>query len=39
MLVKEVPWPLADLRCDWTEECLIEALAHAWEVYKPQLSD
>lgn len=34
----EVSWPVADLRCDWTEECPIEAIALAWEVYKPQLN-
>jgi uncharacterized Ntn-hydrolase superfamily protein len=32
-----VPWPVADLRCDWTEACPIEELATAWDVYKPQL--
>ncbi|MFD1508008.1 DUF1028 domain-containing protein [Lacimonas salitolerans] len=37
MLVDQVPWPVADLRCDWTEGCPIEAVARAWEVYKPQL--
>lgn len=36
-LCDTVPWPVADLRCDWTEECPIEAIATAWEVYKPQL--
>ncbi len=36
-LVDTVPWPVADLRCDWTEDCPIEAVATAWEVYKPQL--
>ncbi|MCY4333433.1 MAG: DUF1028 domain-containing protein [Litoreibacter sp.] len=36
-LVDRVPWPVADLRCDWTEDCPIEAIATAWEVYKPQL--
>lgn len=30
-------WPLADLRCDWTEDCPIEAIATAWDVYKPQI--
>jgi len=34
----KVAWPVADLRCDWTEECPIEAVATAWDVYKPQLS-
>ncbi len=37
MLVDQVSWPVADLRCDWTEDCPIEAVATAWEVYKPQL--
>ncbi|MEQ8291418.1 MAG: DUF1028 domain-containing protein [Roseovarius sp.] len=37
MLVDRVPWPVADLRCDWTEDCPVEAIATAWEVYKPQL--
>jgi len=36
-LVDNVPWPVADLRVDWTEDCPIEALAHLWEIYKPQL--
>ncbi|KNG92838.1 DUF1028 domain-containing protein [Pseudaestuariivita atlantica] len=36
-LCDAVPWPVADLRCDWTEDCPIEAVATAWEVYKPQL--
>jgi len=33
----KVAWPVADLRCDWTDDCPIEAVATAWEVYKPQL--
>lgn len=37
MLVDRVPWPVADLRCDWTEDCPIEAVATAWDIYKPQL--
>ncbi|MGR3806036.1 DUF1028 domain-containing protein [Marinibacterium profundimaris] len=37
MLVDKVAWPVADLRCDWTEECPIETVATAWQVYKPQL--
>ncbi|WP_300063561.1 DUF1028 domain-containing protein [uncultured Roseobacter sp.] len=39
MLVDRVSWPVADLRCDWTESCPIEAVATAWDVYKPQLDD
>ncbi|MEM8876585.1 MAG: DUF1028 domain-containing protein [Pseudomonadota bacterium] len=34
-----VSWPISDLRCDWTEDCPIAAIAAAWAVYKPQLDD
>ena len=34
----KVSWPVADLRCDWTEDCPIEALASLWDTYKPQLA-
>ena len=36
-VVDKVSWPVADLRCDWTEDCPIEAVATAWDIYKPQL--
>lgn len=36
-LVRDVAWPVADLRCDWTGECPVEQLADLWERYKPQL--
>jgi uncharacterized Ntn-hydrolase superfamily protein len=36
-LVRDVSWPVADLRCDWTNDCPIEQLALLWDVYKPQL--
>lgn len=32
-----VAWPVADLRCDWTDDCPIESVATAWDVYKPQM--
>lgn len=38
MIVDKVSWPVADLRCDWTEGCPIEAVAAAWKIYKPQLN-
>lgn len=38
-LVDKMSWPVADLRCDWTEDCPIEAMATAWSIYKPQLED
>jgi uncharacterized Ntn-hydrolase superfamily protein len=37
LIVDKVAWPVAELRCDWTEGCPIENIATAWEVYKPQL--
>jgi uncharacterized Ntn-hydrolase superfamily protein len=37
MLVDKLSWPVADLRCDWTEDCPIEAIATLWDLYKPQL--
>ncbi|MEP3633971.1 MAG: DUF1028 domain-containing protein [Shimia thalassica] len=36
-IVDKVSWPVADLRCDWSEECPIENIATAWDVYKSQL--
>ena len=36
-LVDKVPWPVADLRVDWTEDCPIEALADLWDIYKPKI--
>ena len=36
MIVDRVPWPVADLRCDWTDGCPITTLESAWQVYKPQ---
>lgn len=36
-IVDKVSWPVADLRCDWTEDCPIANIAAAWDVYKPQL--
>jgi uncharacterized Ntn-hydrolase superfamily protein len=36
-IVDKVSWPVADLRCDWTEYCPIEALGQLWDIYKPQL--
>lgn len=36
-IVDKVSWPVADLRCDWTDDCPVEAVATAWTIYKPQL--
>lgn len=37
LIVDRVSWPVAELRCDWTLACPIEAVAAAWQVYAPQL--
>jgi len=36
-MVDRLGWPIADLRCDWTEDCPVEAVAAAWAVYAPQM--
>lgn len=36
-LVGEVEWPVADLRCDWSDDCPIENMATLWELYRPQM--
>lgn len=38
-LVRDVAWPVADLRVDWTENCPIAELARLWKIYSPQLED
>ncbi|MDT8854220.1 DUF1028 domain-containing protein [Paracoccaceae bacterium Fryx2] len=38
-IVDRLPWPVADLRCDWSPDaCPIEAVALAWQVYQPQMA-
>ncbi|QIE45257.1 DUF1028 domain-containing protein [Pseudohalocynthiibacter aestuariivivens] len=37
MIVDRVAWPVADLRCDWADDCPIQNIATAWDIYKPQL--
>ncbi|QQA42043.1 DUF1028 domain-containing protein [Pelagovum pacificum] len=37
LIVDRVAWPVAELRCDWTEEDPIASVTRAWDVYKPQL--
>lgn len=36
-LVRDVAWPVADLRCDWSEACPITELDRLWRRYAPQL--
>ncbi len=37
LLVRDVPWPVADLRVDWTDNCPIAELRQLWTLYEPQL--
>lgn len=37
LLVRDVPWPVADLRVDWCDDDPIKALSDLWTLYKPQL--
>lgn len=39
LLVDKHEWPLADLRCDWTNDCPIGILIETWRVFKPQMDD
>ena len=39
LIVENQDWPLAELRCDWTEDCPITAISAAWDVYRPQMND
>jgi uncharacterized Ntn-hydrolase superfamily protein len=36
-LVRDVAWPVADLRCDWSETCPVAELETLWRLYAPQL--
>lgn len=38
-VVHDVPWPVVDLRVDWSEGCPINDLGALWTRYAPQLSD
>jgi uncharacterized Ntn-hydrolase superfamily protein len=39
LVVREVSWPIIDLRIDWTLENPIVALAAIWDLYEPQVED
>ncbi|XDZ66390.1 DUF1028 domain-containing protein [Alphaproteobacteria bacterium LSUCC0684] len=39
LIVDRQSWPLAEIRCDWSEDCPITAMAEGWAVYKPQMQD
>jgi uncharacterized Ntn-hydrolase superfamily protein len=37
LLVRDVTWPVADLRVDWSEDDPIQGLEQLWRLYEPQL--
>jgi uncharacterized Ntn-hydrolase superfamily protein len=39
LIVREVSWPIVDLRVDWTDADPIAALAAIWRIYAPQIDD
>jgi len=39
LVVREVSWPIVDLRVDWSEHDPLGALAAIWELYAPQIDD
>ena len=39
LIVRELTWPIVDLRVDWVETRPVEALQSLWELYSPQIED
>jgi uncharacterized Ntn-hydrolase superfamily protein len=39
LVVREVSWPIVDLRVDWIDHDPLAALAAAWDIYAPQIDD
>jgi uncharacterized Ntn-hydrolase superfamily protein len=39
LIVRDVPWPVADLRVDWSDGDPIGELRRLWGIYQPQLED
>lgn len=37
-IVDRLSWPCVDLRCDWSEDCPLETLDQAWQIYRPQIA-
>ncbi|MGA2776201.1 MAG: DUF1028 domain-containing protein [Steroidobacteraceae bacterium] len=37
LVVRDVSWPIVDLRVDWSDADPIAALASLWEIYAPQV--
>jgi len=39
LVAHEQPWPLVDLRVDWTDDCPGKVLKSLWQAYEPQMAD
>jgi len=39
LVVREVSWPIVDLRVDWNDDDPLGALSAIWEIYAPQIDD
>lgn len=39
LIVRDMSWPIADLRVDWTEGCPIDELYGLWTLYEPQMEE
>src|SRR6266851_6315063 len=39
LIVRDVSWPIVDLRVDWTDDDPLAALSAIWRLYAPQIDD
>jgi uncharacterized Ntn-hydrolase superfamily protein len=39
LIVRDVSWPIVDLRVDWSEADPVAALGALWDIYAPQIDD
>lgn len=39
VIVRDVSWPIVDLRIDWDDHDPIAALRRLWDIYSPQIED
>jgi uncharacterized Ntn-hydrolase superfamily protein len=39
LIVREVSWPIVDLRIDWSDADPVVALTAVWDIYAPQIED
>lgn len=37
LVVRELSWPIVDLRVDWSDDDPVAALASIWDIYSPQI--